>query len=334
MAEKDHNRKAKENIGKRKIEEKDVSRFNPNSKVLSLQYRKLSVLHEDVGKFEHVTDLYLSGNKLTSLPESICNLTKLKDLYLSDNKLTSLPERLGRLQNLETMVCSRNKLQQLPSSIGAMKKLATLHLGHNDLILLPSEISGLCNLVELNVSGNKLRHLPETIGWLQNLQKLCANCNHLWRLPDSIGLLLNLRVVEIDQNPDLLARLPHNNISLIQASRVKLLRAPWTIEDHFMFGKDSHAFLKMTILCLNRNHERKNWKFIPTELWLKIFGNLCGHDIIPKLSKKKEFMMRRRSAELRRRIPLLTHYKHCASQSFSSTQERNGQIFPIKKFLN
>jgi len=92
-------------------------------------------------KDNRISTLSLSFKNLTTMPDNIGVLTGLTELSISKNKLTSLPEALGNCVNLKTLRIDKNDLSSLPAGILNMDSLTTLALDSNKLCGLSPEMN-------------------------------------------------------------------------------------------------------------------------------------------------------------------------------------------------
>ena len=107
----------------------------------------------------------------------------------------------------------------IPESIGHLKKLNELDLSYNALNEeIPSKIGGLRNIRLLKLDNNQFSGvIPKKIGNLRTLRILLLNNNHLRApLPHTlnISIMYNLKVVNLDNNDDLLLDRDTRNLIL------------------------------------------------------------------------------------------------------------------------
>lgn len=126
-----------------------------NLQVLSLNIS--GELPEDMGIFQNLTTLVLSGN-LTTLPESVGELEHLKVVSFEYCKDLDLDQALGVLANcpnLEYMSLSSMGLTEVPASIGDCSNLKHLRLGGNPIASLPASFYTLSKLEHLRLGSNE-----------------------------------------------------------------------------------------------------------------------------------------------------------------------------------
>uniref|UniRef100_A0A2N9GV40 Uncharacterized protein n=1 Tax=Fagus sylvatica TaxID=28930 RepID=A0A2N9GV40_FAGSY len=157
---------------------------------------KFDNLPENLGNFEGLKDLYLSGTAIKKLPSSIECLTSLTILIIKDcNHLVCLPSticNLKSLRNLDLFGCS--KFDNLPENLGNIKGMEQLTLSGTAIKELPSSVEGLTSLWCLTLRNCKnLVCLPSTICNLKSLRNLdlfgCSKFDNLlenlWNLKGS-----------------------------------------------------------------------------------------------------------------------------------------------------
>ncbi|KAF2457648.1 hypothetical protein BDY21DRAFT_286019 [Lineolata rhizophorae] len=112
----------------------------PELRIVNLSYNVLyDIPPRTIRRWQHLTELYLSGNDLTSLPS----------------------EDLEEVSSLRVLHINSNKFQVLPAELGKVSKLAILDVGNNSLKYNVSNWpydwnwNWNRNLKYLNLSGNK-----------------------------------------------------------------------------------------------------------------------------------------------------------------------------------
>lgn len=220
--------------------------------------------------------------RISRLPDAVGTLFNLRELFVSNNRLVGLPEAIGRLRRLEIIRATNNHIDWLPPAVGQLTALRRLHLGRNRLMLVPKEVCRLPLLEELFLGRNQLRHLPEELGSLRRLEKLHVQDNLLWRLPDSVGLLNKLRVLKFTGNkikrpvPGQVQQIP----AQLRYFRARMFRASWSLENHSMFCSVGSRWVRTVLLCARRGADEGWLAHLPLELWLLIWAELRGSDIL------------------------------------------------------
>jgi Leucine-rich repeat (LRR) protein len=172
-----------------------------------LRLDKLKSLPPAIGKFKHLTSLFLNEMVFNEVPESIGFLTALRQLWLhgrrvtlpaSFSSLTALEklrlmakmDGIGPLQHLTGLQClsaisSLRETLPYPNLLWNITSLTSLQLSHAGLNQLPTEISNFKNLKALDLQMNLVQEM-ECIGGLCTLTGLrVANCHLLQTLPES-----------------------------------------------------------------------------------------------------------------------------------------------------
>ncbi|WP_310484847.1 leucine-rich repeat domain-containing protein [Chamaesiphon sp. VAR_48_metabat_403] len=192
---------------------------------LNLEYNRLEILPDSIGKLNCLSAIDLNHNQLTSLPKDIGNLSSLTELNLAYNQLTSLPKSIGNFSSLTSLYLECNQLVNLPVNIVNLSNLTRLGLGNNQLTSLPERIGKLSNLTTLNLSDNQLTSLPKSINNLTDLTSLDLDRNQLTDLPDNIGDLSNLTTLNLSDNQ--LTSLPKSIENLTNLTWLNLDKNPW-----------------------------------------------------------------------------------------------------------
>lgn len=162
----------------------DANSVNPDSVIrLSLKWRKINNLGEELAKFKNLQELHLSSLRLKEIPNEVFKLANLRILDVSNNRLVSIPDEIGNLINLTHLTLSQNYLIEIPVSFKYLKKLEYLDMWSNSIITFPYEISELAETlrtVDMRVIYmNDLRKedmqklLPKTVFYFSQ----SCNCN-------------------------------------------------------------------------------------------------------------------------------------------------------------
>merc|ERR1711934_682158 len=87
-------------------------------------------LPQNIGSFQQLTVLNLSGCQIRSLPESIGNCTELNELILlSCDCLRQLPSSIVNLVNLAKLDLYATAIHTVPESVASLRSLTYLSLG-------------------------------------------------------------------------------------------------------------------------------------------------------------------------------------------------------------
>lgn len=85
----------------------------PELRIVNLAYNLIyDIPPRTIRRWQHLTELYLSGNDLTSLPaEDLEDVSSLKVLYINSNKFQVLPAELGKVAKLAVLDAGNNSLK-------------------------------------------------------------------------------------------------------------------------------------------------------------------------------------------------------------------------------
>jgi len=85
----------------------------PELRIVNLSYNLIyDIPSRTIRRWQHLTELYLSGNDLTSLPaEDLEDVTFLKVLHINSNKFQVLPAELGKVAKLAILDVASNSLK-------------------------------------------------------------------------------------------------------------------------------------------------------------------------------------------------------------------------------
>ncbi|KAH9501981.1 hypothetical protein DERF_012784 [Dermatophagoides farinae] len=174
---------------------------------LSNTQRTLQNMPTSLDNLTNLTELNLSSNELHRIPDVVYTLTSLKRLNLSDNQITEISTSIDQCWfNLEVLNLSRNRLKSLPQLLSKLERLRCLYLNDNELVFdgIPNSIGKLYNLEIFMASNNNLELIPEGVVRCGKLKKLILSKNKLVTLPDAIYFLTDLKVLDLNDNPDLI----------------------------------------------------------------------------------------------------------------------------------
>ncbi|KAF2083264.1 PP2C-domain-containing protein [Saccharata proteae CBS 121410] len=85
----------------------------PEMRILNISYNLIyDIPPRTIRRWQHLTDLYLSGNDLTSLPaEDLEEVSSLRVLHINNNKFQVLPAELGKVAKLAILDVGSNNLK-------------------------------------------------------------------------------------------------------------------------------------------------------------------------------------------------------------------------------
>ncbi|MDD4209847.1 MAG: hypothetical protein PHI52_05855 [Bacteroidales bacterium] len=122
----------------------ETKSVHPDSVIrLTLKWKKIDNLGEELSKFKNLQELHLVRLRLKEVPLEIFNLIHLVILDISNNQLVTIPQEIGKLVNLTHLTLSQNYLLKIPSTFKHLKKLVYLDIWSNSIISFPTEISEL-----------------------------------------------------------------------------------------------------------------------------------------------------------------------------------------------
>lgn len=101
--------------------------------ILDFGGQNLRVLTPSLFSYTFLTKLYLNYNKLSVLPEGIGRLRNLTHLDVSLNELRVLPPEIGMLVNLKQLLLFDNHIEYLPTELGSLFQLEMLGIEGNPL---------------------------------------------------------------------------------------------------------------------------------------------------------------------------------------------------------
>jgi Leucine-rich repeat (LRR) protein len=143
-----------------------------NLQVLSINVQ--GELPEDLGKFQNMTTLVLTG-KMTKLPESVGDMERLKVVSFEACKELDLEQAFGVLANcpnIEYMSLNWMELTEIPDGIGDFKKLKHLRIGSNSLTTLPESLYSLPALEHMRIGKNEGMDYEAVLASAKNLPVL------------------------------------------------------------------------------------------------------------------------------------------------------------------
>lgn len=145
-------------------------------------------LHERMGEWRCVRNLWLGHNELRALPPVVsCWGNSLRVLWLFHNRLAALPPAVGAWRLLRHLDLSHNALEALPPALGLCRSLQVLRLSHNRLCVLPEELGQCRELAQLLADHNCLAALPDSLGRCARLAVLDVDANALTELPPALA---------------------------------------------------------------------------------------------------------------------------------------------------
>ena len=183
-----------------------------NGKVVELDFSSSSSIQgeipEEIGNFDKLRTLSISGNLSGQFPAKIFTITSLEYLsvvnYSGNTNLNfNLPTTIGQLSKLKSLYLNNCLAGSIPETIGDVSNLQSLNLFNNKLSgQIPVSICNLTKLMELELSQNELGgNIPDSIGKLNLLTKLQFAKNQLTgAIPTSIGNLTKLISLSVENN--------------------------------------------------------------------------------------------------------------------------------------
>ncbi len=175
---------------------------------LSSSYSIQAEIPSEIGNFDKLRKLSISGNLSGQLPASIFNITTLENLsvlnyYGNSNLNFTLPTTISNLSKLKTLYLNNCITGTIPETIGNSSQLVSLNLFNNSLSgQIPTTICNLTKLTELDLSQNQLSgNIPDSIGKLNLLTYFQFAKNQLTgTIPTSIRLLKKLNHISVESN--------------------------------------------------------------------------------------------------------------------------------------
>ncbi len=172
--------------------------FKGNGKKVSMTYKKLSIVPEEVLRDSSITELVLSFNRIDFLDERISSLTQLEALSLQGNNFSQFPKQVCYLKSLKYLNLSNNRIDSLPPCIKELKNLETFRCSSCHLVYISDSISELKKLDYLDLSTNVLEVLPLGLFQDTSLTYLDLSQNQLVELSDSLSQLKHLEQLNIE----------------------------------------------------------------------------------------------------------------------------------------
>uniref|UniRef100_A0A7N2MVU1 ADP-ribosyl cyclase/cyclic ADP-ribose hydrolase n=1 Tax=Quercus lobata TaxID=97700 RepID=A0A7N2MVU1_QUELO len=157
---------------------------------------KLDALPENLGDFEGLEELDVSGTAIKYLPTS--HLKNLRVLSLRGCKGLS-PKPSNKLFSFPSMQQRRSPdpIAMLEFSLSGLWSLTELDLSYCNLQAIPNAFDCLLSLLKLNLEGNNFVSLPKSMIQLSNLKDLVLSCcKNLRTLPE---LPLNIKYIDATQ---------------------------------------------------------------------------------------------------------------------------------------
>lgn len=166
------------------------------------------VIPSEIGNFDKLRTLSISGNLSGQLPAAIFKIATLQSLSIlnysgNPNLNFTLPANIGNLSNLKLLYLNNCITSIIPESIGNLSNLVSLNLFNNSLSgTIPATICNLTKLKELELSQNQLTgSIPTEIGNLNQLTYFQFAKNKLTgNLPASISNLKKITSLSIESN--------------------------------------------------------------------------------------------------------------------------------------
>ncbi|KAK2839903.1 hypothetical protein Q5P01_013643 [Channa striata] len=231
------------------------------TRLLYLNYNRLSSLHPSVSLFCNLELLDISSNDLSTICDGITRLTKLRTLIAKNNRLDefSLPKDFGSLQ-LEVLNFSGNRFQEIPLQCTKLLRLQSLSLGGNRLKSIPAEIENLVSLELLYLGGNLISAIPPEVANLPYLTYLVLCDNHIQSVPPQLTRLHSLRSLSLHNN--LLTYLPREILSLVHLQELSLRGNPLVVRFVKEMTYDPPSLLELA----GRTIKSRNIPYFPCDL--------------------------------------------------------------------
>jgi Leucine-rich repeat (LRR) protein len=173
--------------------------YKNEGKRVSLTYKRLTVVPEEVLGDTSITELLLSFNKIDEIDPRIVQLNNLESFSLQANNFTSFPKEICLLKNLKYLNLSNNKIDSIPNCIQNLSQLETFRCSNCHLSYISDSISELKNLDYLDLSSNILQQIPNSLFLDSSLTFLDLSANQLVILSDSISNLKNLEQLNLER---------------------------------------------------------------------------------------------------------------------------------------
>ena len=155
----------------------------------------------DVGSWEDITILNLTGCGLNSLPKGFEKaFPNLSILFLSNNNFREMPAVLGACPKLQMVAFKSNEMESIhPDAL--QPQLRWLILTDNNISVIPDTIGRCTRLQKCMLSGNQIQELPESIQNCTNLELIRLASNRLAEPPMTLLRLPRLAWVALSDNP-------------------------------------------------------------------------------------------------------------------------------------
>lgn len=173
--------------------------YENKGKKVSLTYKRLTTVPEEVLRDSSIIELNLSFNKIDELDDRIIHLNNLEYFTLQANNFTTFPKEVCLLKNLKYLNLSNNKIDSIPDCIGELGQLETFRCSNCHLSFISDSIYKLKQIDYIDLSSNVLQQIPNALFQDSSLNFLDVSSNQLVYLSDSISLLKNLEQLNIER---------------------------------------------------------------------------------------------------------------------------------------
>lgn len=177
----------------------DAASEHESSKAELRRLVELSKL--DVGCWDDITILNLTGCSLTSLPQGFEKaFPNLSILFLSNNSFREMPAVIGACPKLQMVAFKSNQMASIhPDAL--QPQLRWLILTDNNISTIPDTIGRCSRLQKFMLSGNQIQELPESIQNCTSLELIRLASNRLAEPPVTLLQLPRLAWVALSDNP-------------------------------------------------------------------------------------------------------------------------------------
>jgi len=155
----------------------------------------LDTLPPEIGFFEKLETLDLTGNPIDTLPETLIECRRLYELKINYKTFYKL------LDNYMLQLIDEGKIrsEHIPQVIFELESLRILDLDKTKINSIPYEHT-LINLTELYLSNNSFFDIPESICTIEQLKLLDMSHNRIYNIPEYFIQLKQLEILNLSYN--------------------------------------------------------------------------------------------------------------------------------------